>query len=288
MKHDSPASNRSLRSRLVAIAVCAGVTLVATACAVPTPAATVRPTVAVSADMQVHLDAAKAALKANKFDEALKEAQAAVAADAQSSEAQYLLGNAYNQLAGIEADATKRQDYLAKAVDAYLSAIKFDPRNDAAFTNLATVYYQNGQFDEAQTQVELALKLQPNDATSHYVLGTIYLQRDPKKVTDALDKAQAEFEAALKSDTKMGAAYIGLANVFLFKGDFAKALENAQKGVDLTQDAPNAYAFWALAQAQCAGGDKANGTKTIQMINDLKPADTFFMQQVQALAERCK
>jgi hypothetical protein len=58
--------------------------------------------------------------------------------------------------------------------------------------------------------------------------------------------------------------------------------------VNLTQDAPNAYAFWALAQAQCASGDKAAGAKTIDKINSLNPTDPFFMQQVQALATNCK
>jgi tetratricopeptide (TPR) repeat protein len=249
---------------------------------------TAQVTVAVSKAGQQHIDAAKAALKAGKFADALKEAQTALVTDAQSSEAHYLVGNAYNQMAGAEPNATKSQDDLSKAVDAYLTAIRLDANNDAAYTNLATVYYQTRQFDEAQKQVEQALKLNPTDATSHYVLGTIYLQRDPNKVADALDKAQAEFEAAVKNNPQMGAAYVGLANVFLFKGDFAKALINAQKGVDLSQDAPSPYAYWALAQAQCGNGDKANGAQSIDKINSFNVTDAYFKQQVQALTDKCK
>ena len=279
---------------LFALAVVVLLSIGLPACAAPTPVPTTEPTVTAGQVEQAgqvgqtHIDAAKVALKAGKYADALKEAQAAITIDAQSSEAHYLLGNAYNQLAGTETDGPKRQDDLSKAVDAYLTAIKLDPKNDAAFTNLATVYYQNGQFDEAEKQVNQALKLSPDDPTSHYVLGTIYLQRDPSKVTDALDKAQAEFEAALKSDPKMGAAYIGLANVFLFKQDYAKALDNAQKGVDLTKDTPSPFAYWALAQAQCANGDKADGTQSINKINSFNPTDPFFKQQVQALADKCK
>ncbi|HEY3288658.1 MAG TPA: tetratricopeptide repeat protein, partial [Anaerolineae bacterium] len=237
---------------------------------------------------QVHLDAARTALKAGKFDNACSEAAAAVQADAKSSVAQYLLGNAYNQLAGVETDLQKRQDDLTKAVDAYLAAIKLDGNNDAAYTNLATVYYQNGQFDEAQKQVEQALKIKPDDSTSHYVLGTIYLQRDPKVMVDAIIKAQSEFEAAIKSDANMGAAYIGLANVFLFNGDYKKATENAQKGIDLTKDSPSPYSYWALAQALCASGDKANGTVIINKIFGFPALDTLFKRQVQTLADKCK
>lgn len=259
-----------------------------TACAAPTPIAAVPSTATPNTQAQTHIDAARAALKAGKYADARQEAAAAVQADAASSEAQYLLGNAYNQMAGAETDALKSKDDLAKAVDAYMAAIKLDAGNDAAYTNLATVYYQNGQFDDAQKQVEQALKLKPDDPTSHYVFGTIYLQRDPKQVPDALDKAQAEFEAAIKSDAKMGAAYVGLANVYLFKADFKKALEYAQKGVDLTQDSPSPYSYWALAQAQCNSGDKAGGAKSIEKINSFNPADPLFKQQVQALADRCK
>jgi tetratricopeptide (TPR) repeat protein len=273
-----------------------GLSVTLAACATPTPttiapanagpSATNTPTA--NPDAQPHLDAARAALKAGKFDVAITEAQAAITADAKSAQGYYLLGNAYNQLASTQSDAKERQANLAKAVDAYLKAINLDPQNDAAFTNLATVYYQTGQFDEAQTRVEQALKIKPDDATSHYVLGTIHLQRDPKTFPDALDKALAEFQAAIKSDPNMGAAYVGLANVYLFKNDMKLALENAQKGVDLSASAPNPYAYWALAQAQCSSGKNADGADTIKKIYTFSGADPLFLQQVQALADRCK
>lgn len=256
------------------------------ACAAPT--ATVAPTPTVSQSVQSRLDAARAALNAGRFEEALQEAQAAVAADPANADAHYLLGNAHNQLAGIAADEASRRDHFAKAVDAYLTAIKLNPNHDAAHTNLATVYYQNSQFDEAQKYVETALKLKPDDATSHYVLGTILLQRDPKQYPGALDEAQKQFEAAIQYQPDFGAAYTGLANVFLFKEDYQKALENAQKGVDLTQNAPNPFTYWALARAQCALGDTAGGARSIEIINSFGVNDPFFTQQVQALASRCK
>ena len=261
-----------------------------TGCGAVTPMLTpqVTATHAVDTAAQTHIDTAKAALKASRLDDAIREAQSAVAADAQSSDAQWVLGNVYNQMADTQSTAELRQSYLSKAMDAYLQALKLNPNNDAAYTNLATVYYKTGQFDEAQKRVEEALKINPTDATSHYVLGTIYVQRDPQAYPDALDKAQAEFEAAVKSDPQLGAAYIGLANVYLVKNDSAKALQNAQKGVELTQDAPDPFVYWALAQAQSATGDKAGCTKTIEKINRFKVADASFNQQLQKLTQQCK
>jgi tetratricopeptide (TPR) repeat protein len=274
----------------VALAISLGIGL--TGCSAATPASTATPqataTSAADAVAQAHIDAAKVALKAGKFDEAIREAQAATTAEPQSSDAQWVLGNAYNQMADTQSAADLRQNTLSKAVDAYLQALKLNPNSDATYTNLATVYYKTGQFDEAQKQVEQALKINPTDATSHYVLGTIYLQRNPKDYPDALDKAQAEFEAAVQRDPKLGAAYIGLANVYLARNDSAKALQNAQKGVELTQDAPDPFVYWALAQAQSATGDKAGCTKTIEKINNFKVAAAAFNQQLQKLTQQCK
>ncbi len=279
----------SLRMLFVVVSV-ALISVGMTACAPPTPVAVVEATPVANKELQQHMDASRAALKSGQFEVARVEAAAAVQLDVGNSDAQYLLGNAYNRLAEPEVDAQKRQNHLSNAITAYQAAIKLNANNDAAYTNLATVYYQTGQFDDAQKQVEQALKIRPDDPTSHYVLGTIYLQRDPKVVTDAFDKAQGEFEAAIKNDDKMGAAYIGLANVNMFKGDYKLAIENAQKGIDLITAAgsPSPYAHWALAQAQCASGDYVNGAKSIEKINSFTLVDALFNRQVQALADRCK
>ena len=295
MKHVQSAVNRFefVSIAFIALAISLGIGL--TGCnsaplAPPAPTTTPQATAtsATNAAAQAHIDAAKAALKDQRYDVAIQEAQAATTADPKSSDAQWVMGNAYNQMADTQTSNDLRTQYLAKAVDAYMQALKLDPNNDAAYTNLATVYYKTGQFDDAQKQVEQALKIKPTDATSHYILGTIYLQRDTKITPDALDKAQAEFEAAINSDPKMGAAYVGLANVYLVKSDFTKALQNAQKGVELTQDAPDPFVYWALAQAQSANGDKAGCMQSIEKINSFKVADPMFNQQVQSLTQRCR
>ncbi len=255
--------------------------------AVSAPAAAL-PTVNSADTAEQHIEKAKAALKDRRFDVALAEAMAATEKDAKSSDAFFVLGNVYNQSASMEADLGKRQEALTKAIDAYKNAISLKPDNDAAHTNLGTVYYQLGQFDAAKTAAQEALKYKPDDARTHYLLGTIYLQDDPSKKPTVLDQAQTEFDSAIKSEPNLGAAYIGLANVQLFKGDFAGAILNAQKGVDLMKDAPDPFALWALAQAQCKGGSKAAGMQTLNQIVAMNVPDAQFMAQVQSLTNQCK
>jgi tetratricopeptide (TPR) repeat protein len=199
-----------------------------------------------------------------------------------------VLGNVYNQQASQSGDTARREQLFNKAIGAYQAAIKINPNNDAAHTNLGTVYYQMGNFDGARQAAEAALRIKPGDASTHYLLGTILLQSDPTKDPSLLDKAKEQFELAIKNESGLGAAYIGLANVYLFKKDYVNALAQAQKGVDLMKPDPDPFALWALAQAQCAGGNKAAGTQTLQQILSKNVPDAVFVQQVQATMAQCK
>lgn len=238
-------------------------------------------------DAQARIKAAKDALVARDLARALSEAQAAVQVDPNSSDAYFVLGKVYSQFAVSAADA-QRQQLLNSAIDAYRNAIRLNANNDAAHTNLGTVYYQLGRFDDAKAEAEAALKVNPKDATTHYLLGTIHLQHGPGRNPDALNMAQQEFETAVKSDPKFSAAYVGLANVYLFKGDAAKALEHAQKGVELSLPDTDPFTYWALALAQCATGDAANGAETISTIEGMRPSDPQFAAQLEALEAKCK
>jgi len=235
-----------------------------------------------------NLQQAKEALTQRNFPLALAQAQAAANKDPAMPEAQFVLGNAYNQTAAMEADLNARQTQLNLAADAYLATLKLDTNNDAAHTNLGTVYYQTGEFDKAEAEAQAALKLKPNDARTHYLLGTILLQRDPKTQPELLTRAREQFELAIQNEANLGAAYIGLANVYLFQNDYSNALVQAKKGVDLMSSAPDPFALWALAQAQCNTGDKAGGTATVLQILSMGVPDPVFVQQVQSLAAQCK
>ena len=136
----------------------------------PRPAGTSAPAVGpastASPQVQARIDAARAAYRAGNYQQALVEAQEGIKLDSRNADVQYLAGNAYNQLGGVTADAGTRANLFQNAVNAYQRALELDPRKDEALTNLATVYYQNGQLDDAQKRIEQALAINPTDATS--------------------------------------------------------------------------------------------------------------------------
>lgn len=241
-----------------------------------------------SAQVQARIDAANAAYRLGNFQQALSEAQEGIKLDPRNAEIQYLAANAYNQLGGMSSDTASRNNLFQSAIAAYLKTIELNPRKDEAMTNLATVYYQLGQLDEAQKRAEQALTISPNDVTTHYVLGTVHLQRSTGTSGAATDAAAREFEAVIKLDPRFPAAYIGLSTVYLFRNDAANALTNAQKGVELLSGNADAFSLWALAQAQCKAADVANGSRTLTRILSMNVPDARFRAEVQKLQTTCK
>lgn len=261
------------------------------ACATPAtvaPAATAGPAATPNSAAQPHIDAARAALLARDYPHAVSEAQAAVASDPGAALAVYTLGNALNQQAADEPDASRRTQLLDLAAEAYQKTLTLSPGSAEAHHNLGTVYLQREKIAEARQQFEEAVKLDPNDPKSHYMLGTIYLQDNPASAPDSAQRAQAEFQTALTLDANLAEAYIGLAQVYLSMGAHKQALESAQKGVAMSGANVDPFSYWQLAQAQCETGDHAGAALSLAKVNEAKIADPGFNEQVRALAARCK
>ncbi len=155
-----------------------------------------------------------------KLEEALEELERVVANNPKDFEAQYLLGQTYESLGDID-----------KAVDAYEKAVELKPddsralynlaivykakgkknwaiatmkkavRNDKSFVGarfmLAKMYFDEGEFDEAELHYEKIVDINPygfDMATVHTELGLVYLENDKK------EQAITEWQNALEID----------------------------------------------------------------------------------------
>ncbi len=219
---------------------------------------------------------------------AIATAQAAVDARPQDAAAWYQLGNAISVSAAEISDDNLRQASYNKAIAAYLRALELNPTDGAAMHNLGTAYLQIGKLADARKQFEVALTVDAQDPKTLYMLGTIYLQEDPFGSSQSNQRAREKFEAALKADPKLAVAHVGLAQVYLNEGNGAQALENARKGVELSGDQVDPFTYWQLAQAQCATGDAAGGTETLQRILAAAVPNAMFNEQVRSLMSVCK
>ena len=125
--------------------------------------------------------------------------------------------------------------------------------------------FKEGQYAEAQQQLEGALKLDRNNAWIYYNLGLVYFEQ--KNWQLALDNFQAALDAASSKPAWIDTwARIKRGNAYDAKGDRAKAVNEYQKAVQAGSDYDNAQAVAkkfidtpydpkAPQQAQNAPGD---------------------------------
>lgn len=130
-----------------------------------------------------------------------------------------------------------KKDYYEKAIQAYNSALSklsnsstepspekamvFNTRvsMDKLYSNLATSYYNIGNFHNALLYYEKAVKLKPQIATLQNNLGAVYA------VTGNYPAALASFEQAAKIDSDYGPAIVNLAKIHRILGNAVKERE---------------------------------------------------------------
>jgi Flp pilus assembly protein TadD len=93
----------------------------------------------------------------------------------------------------------ERQGLADEATRAYRKSIELDPKSASAHYNLGSAYARTGQLAEAERQLRVALKLQP-DARTHTGLGVVLWELHRK------DEAVAQLQKALALDATFAPA----------------------------------------------------------------------------------
>lgn len=122
-----------------------------------------------------------------------------------------------------------------KAVEVLKEACKQDPDAFASRLNLGIALLEVNQFGQAEEQLREALKRNPNASTAHMYLGIALLR------LSKFDEAEKELQVA----TEANASQLGMANYYLGglywrKHDYQRAVEQLEKYLQLTPNAPDA------------------------------------------------
>jgi protein O-mannosyl-transferase len=164
--------------------------------------------------------------------------------------------------------ALGKQDKFDEAIKCFTEALRIKP-DAATHTNISHALALQGKLDEAVVHLTEALRLDPNSAQAHYDLGQIMVQRG--KVNEAIDHFEKVLQLApdwveprnnlawLLATSKETAIYnpdkaVGLAKrtceltkykqpdlldtlavAYAAAGDFSKAIETAEKALELCQ-----------------------------------------------------
>ena len=172
-----------------------------------------------SGDLAALLTDAKSALDAHNPDTAITILQQALKMDANSTEAHFMLGNAYAQ-----------KGMLSQAESEYLAVLRLNENDVDARSNLGVVYYQEQKLPEAEKAFRAALALKSDDAEIHYNLGGVLA------ALNRLNEAEVEFLKAKELDPSLAEVYLGLGSVYKTQGRKEEAVAALKEFLQRAQD----------------------------------------------------
>jgi tetratricopeptide (TPR) repeat protein/TolB-like protein len=190
----------------------------------------------------VHLMLGRILRATGQNDAAIRELQAAVAAD--PADVAALL-----QLAGAHEGAGQ----FAEAEAAYQQAIRIRPSYYQAYMNLGIFYMNQGKYQAAEEPMTLVTKLAPEFADGYNTLGTLEYYRDNLKEAERLFSRSIELKPT-------AGAYANRCGVEFDLRKMEGAVADCRKAVDLQPTSP--IAWGNLADALAASGKHAEAGQT--------------------------
>ncbi|MDP9161839.1 MAG: tetratricopeptide repeat protein [Acidobacteriota bacterium] len=172
-----------------------------------------------------------------------------------------LLGRAYRE-----------GDFLDQAVAELKKAIMKDGKIKVAHYLLAMAYLErdgDSGFVEALPELEAELKVNSQDARTHYMLGYIALKRRDSK------QAEAELGRAAELDSQNPDPLVSLGQLYVDAGRLAEAEKAFRRAILLTKDpSRNGYqinrAHYGLARLLLQTGREEEGKKELQISAELR------------------
>ena len=117
----------------------------------------------------------------------------------------------------------------------YMEALSADPRNAAAYGNLAIIAAQQGDFAGAERLIRQEIRLSPDYPASYNNLGSVLQQQ--ARLADAI----AAHRHAIKLNPKYAEAFLALGNALKQQGNFAEAMESYRSAIAAKRDYPEAH-----------------------------------------------
>ena len=162
-------------------------------------------------------------------------------------------------LAHIQHEA--KQNYDA-AISAYQNAQQLNPNDMEVYINLGSVFYDKGDYANAQMIYRIALEIDPCNSRLHCNLAYLLWGKGE------IDEAMKEYKLAIKYDPNYDIAYNNLGVLYL------DDLGNVKEAIDCLEDAiksnPNyALGYYNLGRAMVVCGDKMEAARLYQIALDI-------------------
>jgi tetratricopeptide (TPR) repeat protein len=121
--------------------------------------------------------------------------------------------------------------------------------NAEKYMQAGFINFQQQKYDEAITNYEKAIKLQPRAAAAYNMIGMAYRFKYNKLgVPEFREKEIAAFQKAVEIDPKNWVALINLATDYYAEGQKAKAAPLFKKALELNPDHPEKLALQRMIE----------------------------------------
>ncbi|MCP5119688.1 MAG: tetratricopeptide repeat protein, partial [bacterium] len=178
----------------------------------------------------------------------------------------FALGHLYHELA---AQYGNRGEYLDKAIDNYLEALKADPAANFLADELSTLYIQAGRLREGVEEAKAAIERNPDDINARRILGRIHFGLGGDRRQNQGNEEMVE--RAIEQDTELHRLVPKDVKVLLILGRLHKiaqdsvASEEAYKKV-LEIESDHEDALIGLAMVYADLGDQPRAAEMLRLV----------------------
>jgi tetratricopeptide (TPR) repeat protein len=145
---------------------------------------------------------------------------------------------------------------IGEAVPFNREVVSANPADPGGLESQGRILLSEGQYENARTALEAAVKAEPNSAGPHYFLGLA------QRGAGLPDLAKVSFSRALELQPQMAQASAALASLIVKSGNHDEALRLAENARRADPNLP--FAYLASAQAQMANGDARQAETALQ------------------------
>ncbi len=150
-----------------------------------------------------------------------------------------------------------------KKLEESIKAVQTDVEKADIYTKIAVINSEKGDVNSLIKSATEAIKYQPNQYMSHYLLGKSYI------TTGRLNDAVSELEISISIKSNFAPAYFELGNAHYKKYSYPGAKENYRKAVKLDKDLIDAYNN--LGVISTITGDLADAEKNLKQCLAINP-----------------
>ena len=182
------------------------------------------------------------AYKSTQYTQAVERFETAVQLDPTFTPARLYLAMAYYMQYIPGAESPENQQMADRALDQFQKVLQQDAKNDVATKSIASLYYNQKKWDQAEEWYKKGLQLNPNDKESYYTLGVIAWSKWYPIYGTARAKLSMKPEDPgpikdKKVKEELKTQYLPLVN---------EGIQNLQKALDIDKEYDDAMAYMNL------------------------------------------